>query len=359
MRTRRSHLVLVACTAALILAAAALPPLGERAAATDRVVTVAAGQTLSQIALEEGLSVSALAEMNGIGDPDRILVGQRLVIRSQPAAPEPQETAVSHAVAPGETLSAIAVRYGTSVTAVAVANGISDISFIRAGQVLAIPAAMSPPQTKVAPASVTAHHQVAAGETLSGIAVLYRTSVSAIARANGIGDASFIRAGQVLAIPGAADTPTAQGGAAGRAMPSSMAALVSRRQEVARLITTEAERQGVPVAFALAVAWQESGWQPGVVSSAGAVGVMQLLPSTAEWVATGMLGHGVNLWDAGSNVEAGVALLRHYLDRYNGDRSLALAAYYQGQAAVDRHGIYPVTRPYVASIGELERIFAD
>ncbi len=358
MRTRRSHLLLAAGTAVLTLAAATLPLLGGRAAATDRVVTVAAGQTLSQIALEEGLSVGALAEMNGISDPDRIFVGQHLVIRSQPVEPQAPEAALNHVVAEGETLSAIAIRYGSSVAAIVRANGIGDASFIRAGQVLAIPDGTPPSEPGAGAAGVTASHRVAAGETLWGIAVRYRTSVAAIARANGIGDASFIRAGQVLAIPGAAGGSGAQVPAPSRAMPSSMAALVGRRQGIASLITAEADRQGVPAAFALAVAWQESGWQPGVVSSAGAIGVMQLLPSTAEWVATSMLGHGVNLWDAGSNVQAGVALLRHYLDRYDGDRSLALAAYYQGQTAVDRHGIFPVTRPYVASISELERIFA-
>jgi hypothetical protein len=53
-----------------------------------------------------------------------------------------------------------------------------------------------------------------------------------------------------------------------------------------------------------------------------------------------------------------VRLLRHYVDRYDGDRALVLAAYYQGQSAVDRNGIYAVTRPYIDSILVLERLFA-
>jgi soluble lytic murein transglycosylase-like protein len=72
-----------------------------------------------------------------------------------------------------------------------------------------------------------------------------------------------------------------------------------------------------------------------------------------------MLGHRIDLYDARSNVEAGVTLLRHYLDRYAGDRSLVLAAYYQGQTAADRHGVYPVTRPYIASILALEKSFGS
>ena len=56
-----------------------------------------------------------------------------------------------------------------------------------------------------------------------------------------------------------------------------------------------------------------------------------------------------------SNVRAGVTLLKHYL--VYGSRPMALAAYYQGQAGTDRHGIYPISQPYVASILLLERMF--
>ena len=108
------------------------------------------------------------------------------------------------------------------------------------------------------------------------------------------------------------------------------------------------------MALALAVAWQESGWRQRVVSYAGAVGVMQLLPSTAAWVADSMLHARVDIHGTRSNVRAGVTLLKHYLRRYRGDLRRVLAAYYQGQAAVDRHGIFPVSEPYIASILLLE-----
>jgi soluble lytic murein transglycosylase-like protein len=96
-----------------------------------------------------------------------------------------------------------------------------------------------------------------------------------------------------------------------------------------------------------------------VVSRAGAVGVMQITPPTADWVGSSMLGHRVDLYDARSNVQAGITLLRHYLDRYGGDQSLVLAAYYQGQTAANRHGIYAMTRPYIASILALESFFSS
>ena len=180
------------------------------------------------------------------------------------------------------------------------------------------------------------------------------TSINAIARANSIANPSYLRVGQRLVISGAPAVPHASG----LAMAPAMAAAIAARAEVRAIITGEAKAQGVPAAFALAVAWQESGWQPRVVSGAGAAGVMQLTPATAEWVANTMLGHRVRLFDARSNVHAGIRLLRHYLDRYDGNKALVLAAYYQGQTAADRHGVYRMTRPYIASILALESLFA-
>jgi N-acetylmuramoyl-L-alanine amidase len=359
MQTPPKPLVVVG---ALALALAAGSVLVGSAAATDRVVIVQPGQTLSEIAMEQGVTVHHLVAVNGIANPDRIFAGQRLVIASAAptSAPAPVPVApapATHQVARGETLTGIAARYGTSIAALASANGIGNPSYIRAGQVLAIPGApAAQPAAAAPPAAAPASHQVASGETLSDIAVRYGTSVMALASANGIVNPSFIRVGQVLVIPaGAAATPAApsSGGA-----PMSMGALMAQRDGVRQLIVAEATAQGVPPAIALAVAWQESGWQQGVVSYAGAIGVMQLIPASGEWVAQSMLGQPVNLYDAGSNVRAGVRLLRHYLDRYAGDRALALAAYYQGQAATDRHGIYPVSRPYIASILQLEQILS-
>ena len=289
----RSHLPLIRVAA--LLAVIAGVAVAVPAAATDRVMVVQPGDTLSQIALDNGVSIAQLRALNGIADPNRIYAGQRLKIT---------------------------------------------------GNTAASPAPPAPPAATV--------HVVASGENLTFIARRYGSTIAAIVKANGIANPSFLRVGQRLTIPGtvAAAPPTGGG------MPASMSQLVTARAQVGDIIRDEAQAQGVPVALALAVAWQESGWRPEVVSRAGAVGVMQLTPATADWVASTMLGHGIQLYDARSNVEAGVRLLRHYLDRYHGDRSLALAAYYQGQTAADRHGVYAITRPYIASILALERLFA-
>lgn len=293
--SHRPHLPLVRI-AALVAMIAGIT-LAVPAAATDRVVIVQPGDTLSEIALANGVSVALLRELNGIADPNRIFAGQRLRLTGTTTAATPAASAT-----PG-----------------------------------------------------AATHLVVSGENLTGIARRYGSTIAAIAKANALANPSFLRVGQRLTIPGTAATVTTP---AAR-MPTSMASLVAARGAIGAIIRSEATAQGVPVAFALAVAWQESGWQPGVVSRSGAVGVMQLTPPTADWVASTMLGHGIDLYDAQSNVRAGITLLRHYLDRYHGDRALVLAAYYQGQTAADRHGVYQVTRGYIASISALEKFFAN
>lgn len=352
----RTHLPLVRVAALVALLAGGV--IAVPAAATDRVVIVQPGDTLSEIALKEGVSLAQLRALNGIADPNRIYAGQRLRVTGQVASATVATAAAApapkiHVVARGETLTGIARLYGSTVAAIAKANGISRPSFIRVGQRITIPGAASAPATVAAAPAAAAPapkiHVVARGETLTGIARKYGSTVAAIAKANGIAKPSFLRVGQRLTIPGTAAAPAGT-------MPSSIASLMAKREDVATIIRAAAKAHGVPVAFALAVAWQESGWRANVVSHAGAVGVMQLTPATADWVATTMLGHGIKLRDARSNVEAGVVLLRHYLDRYHGDRRLTLAAYYQGQTAADRHGVFQMTRPYVASILGLEKL---
>ncbi|MGH2417941.1 MAG: lytic transglycosylase [Candidatus Limnocylindria bacterium] len=273
------------------------PILASVALAADPTVIVQAGDTLTSISKRHDVDIPALVDMNDLADPNRIFPGQRLRIAAEAAAPAP---------------------------------------------------AAAPAAPRV--------HTVSSGQNLTTIARRYGVTIAAIVKANAISDASRIYAGQRISIPGptAATTPTATAD-----MPASMATLVAKRDAVRRMIVEEAGRYEVPAAFALAVAWQESGWQQGVVSSAGAVGVMQLMPDTADWVGEAMLGTGVQINDTRWNVRAGVTLLAHYLDRYDGDRDRVLAAYYQGQRATDQHGIYAVTRPYIASIKVLERIFGD
>jgi soluble lytic murein transglycosylase-like protein len=109
---------------------------------------------------------------------------------------------------------------------------------------------------------------------------------------------------------------------------------------------------GVDPKLARALAWMESGYQEDVVSSAGAVGVMQLLPETWAWVDTILL-HETTPRTYDGNVRAGVRYLRWQLDQFGGDVKLALAGYYQGARAVRERGLFDDTKQYVSVILQL------
>jgi len=359
---------LIAPFAGLLVTIVAGPVLATVALAADPSVLVQPGDTLSSISKRHNVDIAALVELNALANPDRIYAGQRIRIaaaRSPVApAPAPKATVRTHAVTYGQNLTTIARTYGVTVPAIVEANGIHNASRIYAGQRLTIPGLAAAAPSAAAPVAnqepkATTSHSVARGENLTVIARAYGVSVAALVLANGITDPSRIYAGQHLTVPGTSATPKASASSASPRMsvPASMAALMARRDAVRRVIIEEAGRYKVPAALALAVAWQESGWQQGVVSHAGAVGVMQLMPATADWVGEAMLGTTVQITDTRQNIRAGVRLLAHYLGHYDGDRARVLAAYYQGQWATDHHGIYAVSRPYIASIKVLERMF--
>jgi LysM repeat protein len=122
-----------------------------------------------------------------------------LLIPALPAAAAPDYQGGVHVVQRGETLSQIARRYGVSTTALAQANGISNPNFIYSGQRLTIPGASGGASTGGAAASGGVH-VVRPGENLSSIAARYGTSVAALARANGIANPNHIYVGQRLTI---------------------------------------------------------------------------------------------------------------------------------------------------------------
>ena len=108
-----------------------------------------------------------------------------------------------------------------------------------------------------------------------------------------------------------------------------------------------AEKYKVPVNLLMAVGKAESSFNPDAVSSAGAQGVMQLMPSTAA--ALGV----ENAFDARSNIMGGAKYLSQKLQQYNGDIDLTLAAYNAGSGNVEKYGGVP---PFDETINYIRRI---
>ncbi|MFN2629906.1 MAG: peptidoglycan-binding protein [Gaiellaceae bacterium] len=179
---------------------------------------------------------------------------------------------------------------------------------------------------------------VRAGDSLAAIARRHLTTVAVLARLNRLNPAKLILIGARLQLP----APRSRRAAAPVSVATDAAVV---RASLGRW----ASHFGIDPSLARALAWMESGYQQRVVSSVGAMGVMQLLPSTWNYVETVLIGHPVD-HSADGNVEAGLAYLDHLLKAFGGNEKLALAAWYQGEAAVRADGLYPETRTFVANV---------
>jgi soluble lytic murein transglycosylase-like protein len=187
-------------------------------------------------------------------------------------------------------------------------------------------------------AAVRVVHVVRPGESFFSIAQHYHVSPWLLAKENGLRLTGVIVPGQRLRLPAGATT--------------SAVGPPSSRTSIRGSLDHWSVVYGVDPALARALAWMESGFQEDVVSSVGAVGVMQLLPETWDWVDLVLLGaHTPRTADG--NVQAGVRYLRWQLDQFGGDRRLALAGWYQGARAVREIGLYDDTKQFVSIVLQL------
>jgi hypothetical protein len=194
---------------------------------------------------------------------------------------------------------------------------------------------------------VAAHHVVRAGESLSVIARHYHTTVDRLARMNHLDPSHVLLIGTRLRVP-----RIQQGHVATKST-----RVAYRTQSVASvrsLLNRWAAHYGISVHLVRALAWMESGFNNHLVSPVGARGIMQLLPSTFRFAETVLIGHRLH-HNANGNVRAGVAYLAHLLHDFHGDKRLALAGWYQGEAAVRKHGVYKVSKTFVKDVLALEK----
>jgi soluble lytic murein transglycosylase-like protein len=288
----------------------------------------------------------------------------------------PAPAYVAHTVEPGETLWSIAAASNLTTNALAAANGLSADAQVVAGNTIQVPSEQeaaaalagagtpaaapvaSPAPQPAAPDPIGAY-TVQPGDTLAGIAARSGIGMGQLAWMNGVDPAGVLLGGTVLKLPtGAAPAQEQQEEPTqvGPTVVPQAEPYATPGQVTADEIGTVASGHGVSPSLAAAVAWQESGFQNGVVSSANARGVMQILPGTWQWIEQ-QTGQQLDPASATDNVQAGVTYLSQLLRDAGGDESVAVASYYQGASSVRRLGLLPDTQQYVANVMALKSRF--
>ncbi len=273
---------------------------------------------------------------------------------------------VPHTVMEGESLWSIATANGMDPGTLAAANGLSPDSHVVLGSTVNIPvpgeASAGAPATGGATSSVApppaGAYTVQPGDTLTGIAAGGGVAPDQVAFMNGLDPNGHVIAGTVLKLPAGSTAPAVDPAAAPAetvvpdAAPQATGGSVSST-EVGQI----ASEHGVAPDLAAALAYQESGFNNNMVSSANARGVMQVMPGTWSWVEENLAGRTMDPSSPQENVRAGVMYLDQLIADAGGDEATAVAGYYQGASSVAGQGMFPETERYVANVMALRSRF--
>src|SRR5215210_3391129 len=328
-------------TLAPTLAAAAVAT-GMLAAPAGAAVghVVAPGETLWSIAAANNLTTRTVAAFNGLSEESQVVLGQTIQV---PTTVEGYASLVNAGLAPADP---------TQATAPAAAPAPDGTGATTTGTT-----ATAPVSTSEAPAP-QGSYKVRAGDTLGALAASSGVSVDAMAAMNGLDASAPLLIGTVLKLPSGApappqaSTPEPQQTVVPKADPEPTAARLGAAD-----VQSVAALHGVSPSLAAAIAWQESGFNNGMVSSANARGVMQVMPGTWDFVENNLAGRRLDANSATDNVNAGVLYLRHLLNETGGDESAAIAGYYQGLGSVRSRGLFDDTQRYVANVQALRSRF--
>ncbi|HWD54208.1 MAG TPA: LysM peptidoglycan-binding domain-containing protein [Acidimicrobiales bacterium] len=321
-------------------------------------VRVAPGATLLGIADEYGTTVAALAAANNLSDPNNIVIGSVLRIPG-PGTPEQAAVTASGpsdgsvVVAAGDTLLGIARQYGTTVQALATVNNLTDPNRVIIGTRLTIPGVGASAAGPVpAGTSGVTMVTISPGQTLSSIAADHGTTVAMLEAVNGIVHPNFIVSGMELRLPSAGTSTNALASDSvptPSALPAGLQAYPGR-VALRSLFVHWAGLESVSPALLEAMCWWESGWQTSISSVTGALGVCQLEPTTVTDLQAQLGRPNLDPNVASDNIEMAAVFLHHLLVATGGDASMALAGYYQGLASVQSAGLFPSTKQYVKGI---------
>lgn len=312
---------------------------------------VAAGETLLSIAQKYNLSLEQLISYNELSNSNMIFVGQTINLKENTATksvlevtqtPQPEHVKTPENFLPEQppTLEEILPEQ-TQI--------------------------LEQPETKEVAnnLSSTIEYVVKQGDTLSKIANTHNVSIENIQHLNPqIKENFLIHTGEILIIPAQNQVFESK--------PTETTPIVNEnsntqnnkpqennfsQQSIKNMVIEIAQNLGFNKHLALAIAEQESGFQAHVVSSSNAVGVMQLLPSTAAWIAANPNLSKEDLFDPQTNITLGIKYLQYLFNQQNNDKEKAIASYFQGPGAVSRNGISEAGRNYVKSVLEREQRF--
>jgi LysM repeat protein len=342
--------------------------------------TVQPGETLWSIAAANNLTTRTVAAYNGLSEDAQVVLGSTIrvpttvegyaalqeagLVESEPvagaAAAAPAQG--GYTIQPGDTLSGIAASAGISVADLAAANGLDPAGVIVAGSSLNVPGGGG---GSVAPASsgggaapaVQGAYIVRPGDTLSGLAAGAGVSTADMAAMNGLDPEGILVAGTTLKLPSGAPAPAQADEPAPEPVVPAADPAPTGTTVGAGDIQSVASQYGVSPSLAAAIAWQESGFNNAMVSSANARGVMQVMPGTWDYVQQNLAQRPLDPSSATDNVHAGVMYLKQLLNQTGGDENAAIAGYYQGLSSVQNRGMYDDTERYVANVQALRSRF--
>lgn len=344
--------------------------------------TVKSGDTLGGIAYSHNMSLSSLLSKNGMSASTVIRPGDKIKVKgssnskstSKNNSSKTSGSQGSYTVKPGDTLSGIASKHGMSLETLMSLNGLSKSSTIFPKDKLKVSGSTSSskqaPKKQTSTSSKTSTYTVKSGDTLSTIANSHGMKLAALLDLNTEYSAETnLQIGDKLKISGSSVKSTSTNTTTKRKVGNSMLGRVYEdhvvdnanknkdyldskpapsRAEMKSIISSTAKSMGVDPALALAHAQQESGFDMRAVSPANAIGAMQVIPSTGEWMSQ-RLGRQLDLTDPHDNAAAGIALISFNLDNTE-NLDIAIASYYQGLQGVKDNGMYADTKNYVASV---------
>lgn len=259
--------------------------------------TVAAGDTISSIAGQFGLSTASVLALNGLGWSSLIFPGQVLTL-GNPVAPAPAVDAVvevaptvRYTIVAGDTISSIAERFGVSTATVLSANGLGSSSLIFPDQTLTIPTTLVPDValdvvldanlvSSSTPLSPSGSYTILPGDTIGGIAAALGISESALLEANALQPNSLIFSGDTLVVPGSSAAPASTAMAS---LDSTVSIMNDEMRANAAIIVQVGHELGVSsqgIVIALATAMQESSLRNLTWGDRDSVGLFQQRPST-------------------------------------------------------------------------------